>query len=459
MTALDERAEAPLTLEHPPARSLRLVDQFGLWANLGVSLLGFTGALFVLTPVDAPMSLLAALTAVVVGTLLGTAGVAAAAAPGAQTGAPAMVLLRGVFGARASWLPTGLNILQLLGWTTFELVTISEAMHQLSPSVPKWVYVLAGGVVTTVLALWPLGWIRSLRKYVTVVVAVALVWFFVQVLRHPIPSWTAGGWHDFWLGVDTVVAVSVSWVPVAADYTRHARSPKQAAVGTFVGYSITQILCYALGLFTLVTVAHGDSDKIFGSFLAVPLGGLAFAVLAIRELDQSFVDTFSTAVSVQNLRPTWDRRALALVIGTLATVLALVLNIGAYVNFLTLLGSVFTPLLGVFVVDWFVVARRRWDLRDQTTTRWANLAAWVIGFVVYQLINPGYLVSWRGWWRDLDDAIGFSPASWMSASILSFAASALVTLLLGLPRRGARSAPLEGEPLAGEPDGDAVRLR
>ncbi|MGN6605437.1 MAG: purine-cytosine permease family protein [Jatrophihabitans sp.] len=456
MTALDERAEAPLTLDQPAVRSLRLVDQLGLWANLGVSLLGFTGALFVIAPVDAPMSLLAALTAVVVGTVIGTAGVSAVAAPGADTGAPAMVLLRGLFGARASWLPTALNILQLLGWTTFELVTIGAALHQLTPSVPKWVYVLAGGVITTVLALWPLGWIRTLRRYVTVIVAIALVWFFVQVLRHPLPSWTKGGWHDFWLGVDTVVAVSVSWVPVAADYTRHARSPRQAAVGSFVGYSITQILCYALGLFTLVTVARGDADHIFGSFLAVPLGGLAFAVLAVRELDQSFVDTFSTAVSVQNLRPHWDRRTLALAVGSVATVAALALDIGAYVNFLTLLGSVFTPLLGVFVVDWYVLSRRRWDLGADTGTRWGNLLAWVAGFVVYQAVNPGVMVPWSSWWHDLDDAVGFTPASWMSASILSCAVAALVTLALGATRR---SAAVEGEAVAGEADGDAVGLR
>src|SRR3982750_82521 len=101
---IGDRAEAPITLDQPPPRSLRLVDQLGLWGNLGVSLLGFTGAIYVLTPVSAPLSLAAALAAVVLGTVLGTAGIAAAAVPGARTGAPAMVLLRGLFGTRASYL-------------------------------------------------------------------------------------------------------------------------------------------------------------------------------------------------------------------------------------------------------------------------------------------------------------------------------------------------------------------
>ena len=76
----------------------------------------------------------------------------------------------------------------------------------------------------------------------------------------------------------------------------------------------------------------------FNAFMAVPVGTLAFAVLAIRELDQSFVDTYSTAISIQNIRPRWDRRVLALLLGTLATVFALALNVNAYENFLVLLG-------------------------------------------------------------------------------------------------------------------------
>jgi putative hydroxymethylpyrimidine transporter CytX len=435
MTATAERTEAPLTLDEPAPRALRLVDQLGLWGNLGVSLLGFTGAIYVLTPRNTPLSLAAAFTALGVGTLLGTAGVAAVAVAGAKTGAPSMVLLRGLFGTRASYLPTLLNIVQLLGWTTFELVTISAALHQMTPSVSKSVYVLAGGVLTTLLALWPLSWIRALRKYVTLVVLLALAYFFVQILRHPLPAWGAGSWHDFWLAVDGVIGVSVSWVPVAADYTRHALSTRDAAVGSFVGYSITQIACYALGLLTLVTVAHGDMNKIYSAFLAVPLGGLAFAVLAIRELDQSFVDTYSTAVSVQNLRPHWDRRVLALVIGTVATIGSLALNINDYYSFLVLIGSVFTPLLGVLVVDWFLVSRQAWDLTGVVRPRWGTLAAWALGFVAYQLVNPGSVGWWTSMWRHLQQWLHFTPTSWMSASIISFAVAALATVPAGLLRR------------------------
>jgi putative hydroxymethylpyrimidine transporter CytX len=430
-----QSAEAPFTLDEPAPRALGLLDQLGMWGNLGVSILGFTGAIFILYPTGPALSLGAALLALVLGTVLGTAAVAVVALAGTETGQPTMVLLRGLFGAKLSWLPTVLNVVQLLGWTTFELVTISTAMHQIADGVPRWAYVVAGGVLTTVLALRPLGWIRVLRRYVTVLVLIALAYLGVQLLRNPLPALGHGSWTGFWIAVDTVIGAAASYVPLAADYSRHSTSVRKAVVGTFVGYSVTQILCYGLGLVALLTVAHGDANKIFGAFMAIPVGTLAFAVLAIRELDQSFVDTYSAAISVQNIRPRWDRRLLALVIGALSTVFALGLNIGDYENFLILLGAVFVPLAGVLAVDYFVVSRRSWDLSEHAPLRLLMLVPWVIGFVVYQLINPGYVLWWQKMWAHIDDGLGFTPASWMSASMLSFVVAALVTLPVGLFER------------------------
>ena len=230
----------------------------------------------------------------------------------------------------------------------------------------------------------------------------------------------------------------MSWVPVASDYSRHSRTVRDAVVGTFVGYSVTQIACYAIGLIALVTVATGDPDKIFGAFIAVPLGTLAFAILAVRELDQSFVDTYSAAVSVQNFRPRWDRRVLAIVVGTLATVLALALDISDYENFLLLIGSVFVPLLGVLVVDYFVVSRRSWDLDRARADPLVDDRPWLAGFVAYQLINPGYVVVVVDGVEHVHDWLDFTPQSWMSASLLSFLVAARSHRPVGADREDCR---------------------
>jgi len=438
----DRRSEVARTLAEPVPQALSLFDQFGLWGNLGVSLLGFTGAIFVLQPGGAgtpELSMAAALTAIVVGTVLGTLPVALAGLPGTRTGAPAMVLLRGLFGARLSYLPTVLNILQCVGWGVFELVTIATAAHTVAPALPKWAYVLIAGGATALLTIRPLGAIRVLRKYATGAVVIVMIYLLVQLLRHPLPAFTHGSWSGYWAATDTVVAVAISWAPLVADYTRHSRSQRAAFTGVLAGYSVTQVLCYVIGLLALVTVAHGDPDKIYGAFIALPLGALGFAILAARELDQAFADLYSTAISVQNLRPLWDRRILAVTITALTTAGALWLNIADYENFLTLIGSVFVPLSAVLITDYFVVSRGRWDLSAAARSRWLMLLPWAAGFVTYQLINPGYVSWWASAWTSFGHAIGFTPASWMSASILSFAVAAAVTVAAGSLHRWRRA--------------------
>jgi NCS1 family nucleobase:cation symporter-1 len=430
----DRRSEVARTLAEPVPQALSLLDQFGLWGNLGVSLLGFTGAIFVLQP-GGPgtpeLSLAAALTAIVAGTVLGTMVLALAALPGAQTGAPAMVLLRGLFGARLSYLPTILNILQCLGWAVFELVTIATAAHTVAPALPKWGYVLIAGTATALLTVRPLGAIRVLRKYATGAVLVVMCYLFVQLIRQPLPGLTHGTWSGYWAATDTVVAVAISFAPLAADYTRHSRSPRAAFAGALAGYSVTQILCYVIGLLALVTVARGNPQHIYGAFIALPVGALAFAILAARELDQSFADVYSTGTSIQNMRPLWDRRILGGTIAALATAGALWLNIADYENFLVLIGSLFVPLAAVLITDYFVLSRGRWELSAAARSRWLMLVPWAAGFVTYQLINPGYVSWWAAAWTSFGHDLGFTPASWMSASILSFAVAAAVTLLTG----------------------------
>jgi putative hydroxymethylpyrimidine transporter CytX len=432
----DKHAEAPRTLNEPVPQPLTTIDQFGLWGNLGVSLLGFTGAIYVLQPSGSGpyLSLAAGLAAIVVGTLLGTVPVALAGVQGTRTGAPAMVLLRGLFGARLSYLPTAVNIIQCLGWGIFELVTISTAAHTIAPALPKWAYVLLAGVITGLLTIRPLGAIRVLRRYAATAVVIVIVYLFVQLLRHPLPAFTHGTWTGFWAAVDTVVGAAISFAPLAADYTRHSKSGRATFIGALAGYGITQVFCYVLGMLALVTVAK-NANEIYGAFIAVPVGAVAFAILAARELDQSFADVYSTAVSVQNLRPKWDRRFLAVAITVLTTAGALWLNIGDYENFLDLLGAVFVPMSAVLIVDYFVLARGKWDLSEQARSRWLMLLPWAAGFVMYQLINPGYIGWWVTMWGDIASGIGFPYESWMSASILSFVVAAVITLLAGAPYR------------------------
>jgi nucleobase:cation symporter-1, NCS1 family len=417
-------AEPPLTLDHAPERALGLTDQVSLWGNLGVSLLLPVTAAFLLAP---GMSLLAALAAIVVGTVIGCTLLGLAAMPGADTGAPAMVLFRGLLGRRGSYVPTALNLAQCIGWATFEVVIISEAAQEVAGG-PRWPYALVAGAVATAMAIRPLAVVATLKRYVVWLVIASTTYLFVQVLGEDLPGLTDGGWTGFWPAADLVASLSVSWMPLAADFTRQSRSAGAAFWGASTGYAASSSLFFALGV--LVVLGTG-SDDVLTSLLAIPAGALALLVLAVDEVDEAFANIYSTAVSAQNVAPGADRRVLAVGVGGLATVLALVLDMHEYEKFLLLIGSVFVPLFATFVVDYYVLRSRRWDVSDDAPGRWPMLLPWLAGFVAYQLVNPGTVGWWADWWTARRDDLGIAPPTWLGATVTSFLVAAALAYLVG----------------------------
>src|ERR687894_32485 len=170
--------DAPLTLTEAPAPVLGLRDSFGLWASLGVSLLLPVAAVFVVLP-GRPLS--TTLGAIVVGAAIGAVLLGLGAAAGAREGVPGMVLLRGLLGRRASALPTAFNLVQCTGWATFEIVIIAEAASR-ALDAPRWPFVLAAGLLATVMALRPLGVVRVLARYAVWLALAAVLYLFVEVL-------------------------------------------------------------------------------------------------------------------------------------------------------------------------------------------------------------------------------------------------------------------------------------
>jgi purine-cytosine permease-like protein len=172
------------------------------------------------------------------------------------------------------------------------------------------------------------------------------------------------------------------------------------------------------------------------------------AVLVVDEADEVFANLYSTAVSLQNALPRLPGRRLVLVLGVLATSLAaLVGDLSQYESFLFLLGALFVPLFGVLAADYFLLARRRYDTTamyradgPDRGVRWPAVLVWLLGFLIYNWINPGTVAAWvsllDGLFADLLH-LPFPLSArlpWLGASIPAFAIAFLAMLTIGRPR-------------------------
>ena len=434
-------------------RVLGLMDSTLLWTNLGISLL------VLVLPAYFDLPLRDALAATLVGAVIGNLMLAVAALIGADARVPTMVLQRAPLGRRGSYLPTALNVLQCLGWAIFELIVIATAAGLLCDKLfgfkGVWIWKLVFGVVAAVLALiGPVGFVRRfVRKFAIWAVlasVIYLAWWIVDG-AHVQRIWSESGHKgSFWLAVDTVVAVTVSWAPLVADYTRFSRNRRSAFFGVGIGYLLPTLFQFGFGSI-LVLSRDVDPNRPELILIAIAGGGVAAALallaLTVDETDEAFANVYSAAVSTQNLFPRIPQRALIVGASVLATGGALAIDMRSYQRFLLLLGAVFVPLLGVLVADWLLAGAHytRRHIFEGPAFRPANIVAWLVGFLVYEWLNqPTDLGFWSRWVSHLP-----APSYQFGASVPSFTVAFLLTaaaVWLGSSRAAARA---RREPLPG----------
>jgi NCS1 family nucleobase:cation symporter-1 len=416
-------------------RVLGALDQTMLWGNLGVSLLVLVVAQF-LVPA---LTLRDALIAVVVGSLIGNAMLGAAGLIGADGRVPAMVLLRAPLGERGSYLPTGLNVAQCLGWATFELIIIAAAAGALSDELfgvearSAWT-VFFGAAAGALALMGPIGVVRRfLRRFALWAVLASLIyltwWLLSNADLGELWARKGEGGTSLWLGIDLVIAITVSWVPLVADYTRFSRDRRSALVGSGVGYFLGATWILALGVVLVLDRGVTDAAEVPAVVAAAGFAAaLALLAVTVDETDEAFANIYSTAVSLQNLLPRVPQRLLIVLVSAAATIGALAINLRTYESFLLLLGSFFVPLFGVLLADWLVGGARyqRADFFAAPATRVAPIVAWLAGFALYHWLHEPPLGP--TWWTDIVEETG-QPELGLGASLPSFAAAFCLSAL------------------------------
>ena len=420
-------------------RVLGALDTGLLWGNLGVSLLVIvSGAILV-----PALSLPRAIVAIALGCVVGNLMLATAAAIGAQARVPGMVLLRAPLGRRGSYLPTGVNVLQCLGWTIFELIVIATAAGALSEEIfgfeARWLWTIVFGALALVLGLLgPVGVVRRFVRRISVwavplAVAYLTWWALDGAGLGTLWDRPGEGGLSVWQGADIVVGITVSWIPLVADYTRYSRSPRAAFTGVGLGYGIAGAWMLVLGALLVLSRDLTDPATLPAAVVAGGLVAvLALLALTVAETDEAFANAYSGAVSLQNLAPRVPQRLL--VIGTtgLGTLGALAIELVSYQTFLLLLGSCFVPLFAVLLADWLVAGRTytRDDIFRGPAWRPGLIAAWVTGFAVYQWLFP----TGPSWWVD---AVGhLDPPAWsIPVTVPSFVLSFAVALVAAAASR------------------------
>jgi nucleobase:cation symporter-1, NCS1 family len=345
----------------PVAASERVFTGFShasLWFSLGVGLLVIQIGAYLVPAMGTQDALLA----ILLGSLLGSGLVAWVAKLGCDTGLSSAGLMHQVYGSAFAKLPIVLNVIQLVGWTSFELVIMREGTLAMGEKHLGWsgnYLVMAtlfwGSILTLLMASSMLGLVRNfVSRFGLPLVVMSLAWLtwqFLGVLQTQDVSafWNRPGNNSmgFLSAIDLVIAMPVSWLPLVADYARHGKNSRTAMSATWLGYALANIWCYSLGVL-VVSVSSPDINLV--STLLLAQGGLlALGLILIDELDNAYGDVYSASLNSHSLFSRWSIKQWGLLIAVGCTLLAIVLPMHSLEPFLLMLSSVFIPLYGVIL--------------------------------------------------------------------------------------------------------------
>ena len=385
----------------PDRRVFQWHDHASLWFSLGVGLLVMQVGAYLMPALGTKEALIA----IVAGSIVGAGLLGWVAKLGCDSGLASAGLMHAVYGRTFASLPIILNIVQLVGWGTFELVVMRDAtvaIGQQSGSMagahwPVLATLLWGGVVMLLISGSMVQLVRKVIARVALpLVVLSLLWLSWQFLSLA----QAQGFDALWnrqgaggMGVfpalDLVIAMPISWLPLVADYARHGKNGGSALRGTWLGYALANMWCYSLGVLVALTLPSKDLVQ---ALLLAQGGLIALSLILIDEVDNAYGDTYSGAVSAHSLLPRWGVRKWGLAMAAVCTGLALVLPMHSLEPFLLLLSSVFVPLFGVILGRLAFGTDAPALLAAARKVNAVPVAIWLVGIAVYHLapkVLPG----------------------------------------------------------------------
>ena len=382
------------------AKNLGGIDYFLLWAGVAISLAEIWAGGFL-----APMGFWLGFGAIILGHIIGNTFMALGGVIGSEYGLMSMVSVRPSFGIRGSNLAAVLNIIQLIGWASIMLIIAGQAGAELGKPVggilaSSHFWIVLTGIATL---LWALYTGKSIWKIMQTSAVIALLLLCVMMSAVSFQEFGTGVFTmkpdgmPFMIGLDLVIAMPISWLPLVADYSRFSKKTTPAFWNTWWGYFIVSSWMYLLGL--AATLVTGDSDP--GVLILQTMGKIGLALPALllvvfSTITSDFPDVYSATCSMMNISRKIKPNAMMWIVGILCILLALVFPMGQYENFLLFIGAMFIPLFGVVLTDYFIIRKRKLKVEEIYKTGgeyWyfkgfniAALVAWAIGFVTFEII-------------------------------------------------------------------------
>lgn len=318
---------------------------------------------------------------------------------GARARLSTYMILQFSFGKTGAKLVNLLMALILLGWyaaTCEEFgLAISQALkNMLNIDLNVQLAVFIGSVLMTITTIFGFQMIEKFSRFSVPLLVAFLIYVAFQASGdgQVALDWTrtASAAEEMSL-ISIVIGLMVLAAVLMPDFTRYCPNDKQSYIASLIGIGITFPLVLLMAAIPAVRTGETDLVMIMSGM------GVVFAalfVLVFATWSTNITNLYSSTLTLSTFLtklPSWK----ITVMGSLVATTFAVAGMASYfTNFLLFIGVAATPLVGIYVVDYFFIKGRDFSMERLETVPaigWPAVIAWLIGSVTGYVTENGYI--------------------------------------------------------------------
>lgn len=363
-----------------------------IWLAIGIDVSGlFLGAFL-----SEGMVLSDALIAVVIGSSILGILAALCANVGYRSGLSTVLICSNVFGSAGGKLIGLVTGVSLVGWYAFQLdfftVVTSSAFESLGIEVSRYLILIVGSLLMSITALWG---VRALGKLSMISVPILL-----SIIGYALYQIVASGNEikdvvsepiGFGVAISYVISIWILGAVNAPDVARYAKKRKDAVLGAGLGFLLGNSFIVVVAL---ILTKYVGSDDLVSAFFALGMGVSAILVLVLAQWTTNTMNLIGGALDLAVTFPKAKRWLLVAVIAIVGTILAVDGMVDRFGLFLSFLGTVVSPIAGVYLVDYYLLKRNQSFSSQESAPQavhYPAILAWLIGVTVCFISSADFL--------------------------------------------------------------------
>ncbi|MGO3455824.1 MAG: purine-cytosine permease family protein [Marinomonadaceae bacterium] len=318
---------------------------------------------------------------------------------GARSRLSTYMILQFSFGRQGAKIVNLLMAIILLGWyaatcETFGIALSQFAKNLLHIEINTWIATIVGSFLMTITTIFGFQMIEKFSRLSVPLLVVFLIYVAFQATGgSTVPlDWSrhVSGDKEMSL-ISIIIGLFMLAAVLMPDFTRYCANDRQSHIASAIGVGVTFPVVSLLA--TIPAIRTGETDIV----LIMASMGVVFSalfVLVFATWSTNITNLYSSTLTLSTFAskaPSWKVTVFASVVATIAAVLGMT---SYFTAFLLFIGVATTPLVGVYVVDYFCIKKGNFSmerLAEVPVIGWQAIVAWIIGSVVGYLSENGYI--------------------------------------------------------------------